>query len=373
MVRMTDLVRGKAPSAPPTPPPESGPPPAPPTDPEKPDPASTPVHPTSSVRAGAAPNKTADRGRRDAPPEPTSPTGDPSTPPAEEIFGVLQSFLAGLRARPPEKPPFPWAELRQLVEVALQSLEASAELFWIANRAGVPGDVDYLAFHHARVAVLALRLGANLGRPRDELIGIGLAACLMDVGLWQFPPAALRRLEALNAQEQTQYRAHPRLGAELIQRWLPPVPDVAEMVLQHHEREQGQGFPQGLTATAIHPGAKILGLVDTYTALTASSSSKMGLSSHDAIRELVRSKHEAFPPAFIKALLSEISVFPPGTMVRLNTGEVGAVVAVNRNHPLRPRVEIRDARGQRLVTPKVIDLSETPFVYITGPVSEGAR
>jgi hypothetical protein len=61
-------------------------------------------------------------------------------------------------------------------------------------------------------------------------------------------------------------------------------------------------------------------------------------------------------------------------VVRLNTEEIGRVVAVNRNHPLRPRIEVvADSRGNRLQTPKVIDLSESPFLYVTGPVSEGSR
>ena len=67
-------------------------------------------------------------------------------------------------------------------------------------------------------------------------------------------------------------------------------------------------------------------------------------------------------------------MFPPGTVVRLNTEEIGRVIAVNRNHPLRPRVEIMaDARGQRLPAPKTIDLSDSPFIYITGPVTESPR
>ena len=75
----------------------------------------------------------------------------------------------------------------------------------------------------------------------------------------------------------------------------------------------------------------------------------------------------------VKALLNDITVFPPGTIVRLNTGEIGAVIAVNRNHPLRPRVEIVDGKTGPLATPKIVDLSEAPFLYVTGPVSETAR
>jgi HD-GYP domain-containing protein (c-di-GMP phosphodiesterase class II) len=268
----------------------------------------------------------------------------------------------------------PWAELQGLVEAALDALAASGELLWVANSAAVPPGGDYLAVHQARVAILAMRVGGSLGLDRPRLLELGLAGCFIDIGLWQLPPAVLRRLEALTAQEQEQYRAHPRLAAEAIRRWSPPFPGILEMVLQHHEREQGQGFPQGLSGAAIHPEAKLLGLVDTYTGLTAPASLRLGLRPHEAVREIVRSKHEAFPSGLIKALLNEISVFPPGTMVRLNSGEIGRVVAVNRNHPLRPKVEIvTDAKGHRPLAPKLLDLSEAPFLYITGPVGEGGR
>jgi HD-GYP domain-containing protein (c-di-GMP phosphodiesterase class II) len=145
-------------------------------------------------------------------------------------------------------------------------------------------------------------------------------------------------------------------------------------VLEHHEREQGQGFPQGLTGAAIDPDAKILGLADLYAGLTVPATACPRLRPHEAVREIVKSRHEAFPTAMVKALLSEISVFPPGTVVRLNTEEIGRVVAVNRHHPLRPRVEIlADSKGHRLPAPKTVDLSEAPFLYITGPVTEGSR
>jgi HD-GYP domain-containing protein (c-di-GMP phosphodiesterase class II) len=122
------------------------------------------------------------------------------------------------------------------------------------------------------------------------------------------------------------------------------------------------------------PEAKILGLAETYTGLTLPPTARPRLRPHEAVRELVKSRHEAFPPTLIKALLSEISVFPPGTVVRLNTEEIGRVVGVNRHHPLRPRVELlADSKGQRLPSPKAVDLSQAPFLYITGPVTEGGR
>lgn len=365
MVRMSDLIRGAKPAAPAAPPAERAP--SPPTAVM---PAPSPDESTPRVRLAT---RVAVRAVSPAPAEapvvsPAAPTEDPGA-----LFDELQAMLEAVRDRVRSSQPPSWDVLIRLVERVVDSLAASGDLFWTANAPTTPSGHDYLAFHQARVAILAIRLGANVGYDRSHLIELGLAGGLIDVGLWQIPATALRRLDALNPDEQAQYRAHPRLGAEIVRRWMPPFESVVDAVLQHHEREQGQGFPQGLRGASVHPHAKILGLVDTYTGLTAPPSQRPGLRPHEAVREIVRSKNESFPTPLIKALLSEISVFPPGTLVRLNTGEAARVIAVNRNHPLRPRVEVYDAKGQRPVPPKIIDLSEAPFLYITGPVSEGAR
>ena len=366
MVRMSDLVRGAKPgapaSAPPAPPPASRAPSLPAAE-------GKPPEPPAQVRSAARVTL------RQAPAAPVEapPTSAETPTDAIALFDELQTVLEAVRDRVRSAQSPSWDALMHLVGRVVDSLAASGELFWAANAPTVPGGHDYLAFHQACVAILAVRLGANVGYDRAHLVQLGLAGCLIDVGLWQLPAAMLRRLDTLSAEELMQYRSHPRLSAEIVRRWTPPFEGLVDAVLQHHEREQGQGFPQGLAGGNVHPYSKILGLVDTYTGLTAPPSLRPGLRPHEAVREIVRSKNESFPPPLIKALLSEISVFPPGTLVRLNTGEVGRVTAVNRNHPLRPRVEVSDAKGQRLPTPKMIDLSEAPFLYITGPVSEATR
>lgn len=367
MVRMSDLVRtgGRRPS-PSAAPPDPAPPPA---EPAAGQPREAPIKPALAPTPVAAPPPAAPA---DAVFDPALAQADAAA--AEQIFSALVRFLEsvrdGMRAGSAS---LPWAELEQRIASALEAVERSGELFWVANRAAVPPGVDYIALHQVRVAVLAMRVGATAGLGRAQLLELGMAGALMDIGLWRLPPALLKRPEMLGTEEQGQYRAHPRVAADLLRHWAAPSESLAEMVLHHHEREHGQGFPQGLSGAAIHPQAKILGLVDTYTGLTLPASLEPGLRPHEAVREIVRSKHEAFPAALIKALLNEISVFPPGTLVRLNTGEVSCVIAVNRNHPLRPRVEVYDAQGRRLATPKILDLAEAPFLYITGPVAEQER
>jgi hypothetical protein len=307
--------------------------------------------------------------------EPPAASRRPAEPtePSEPLFGELQQFLVEARTRV-NGGGFVWTRLESLVARAVSSLMSSPDLFWVANNPAAPPGVDYVAFHQARVCVLALRLGVNLGYDAARLLPLGQAAALFDAGLWQLPQGLVERADSLSGNELATYRTHPKLSAEIVQRWSPPDPRIVESILDHHEREQGQGFPRGVPGGSTDPDAKIIGLVDTYTALTVPPSSRPRLRPHEAIRDIVKTRNDQFPSALIKVLLSEISVFPPGTIVRLNTEEIGRVIAVNRNHPLRPQVEVfADAKGHRLGTPKVIDLSEAPFLYITGPVGDDAR
>jgi HD-GYP domain-containing protein (c-di-GMP phosphodiesterase class II) len=256
--------------------------------------------------------------------EPGAPTGPIED--SEPLLGELQDLLLEVRALVRNPSGFPWPRLEALIERAVTSLERSPDLFWVANNPAAPPGVDYLAFHQARVAVMAIRIGANVGYDHRRLVALGLAGSLIDVGLWQMPETLLRRVDSLAGEELAAYRGHPRVSADIIRRWGPPDEHIIQAVLEHHEREQGQGFPQGLTAAAMDADAKILGLADTYTSLTLPPSARPRLRPHEAVREIVKSRHESFPSTLIKALLSEISVFPPGTVVRLNTEEIGRVI-----------------------------------------------
>jgi len=201
-----------------------------------------------------------------------------------------------------------------------------------------------------------------------------MAGCLIDVGLWQLPEGLLRQLDALSPEEAGPVPLAPAPVGGVDPAVVPAQRGDLDAVLQHHEREQGQGFPQGLQGAASSQDAKILGLIDTYTGLTMPPPPRPRLRPHEAIRQIVAHQARALSVrAGQGAALGDLGV-SAGTLVRLNTGEVGRVTAVNRNHPLRPRVEIvADGKGQRLASPKTTDLSDAPFLYITGAVAEGGR
>jgi HD-GYP domain-containing protein (c-di-GMP phosphodiesterase class II) len=285
----------------------------------------------------------------------------------EALFDRLARFVASVRRLIESSEPFPWGTLGGLVDDTASALAKSDSLFWFAHRAAGATDVEHLALHHARVAVLTLRLGATLGYEKRRLHELGMAAALFDIGLWQLPEAVARQSDPLACQEQELYRSHPQLSAAVVRRWEVPSEVIVDAILQHHEREQGQGYPRRLRGPAIHPDAKLIGLVDAYAGITGPRPPRTGKSPHEAVRELIRTRQRAFDPVLVKALVAEISLFPPGTLVRLSNGQIGRVIAPNRQHPLRPRVEM-------LVDGKsgtdVVDLAERPLLYITGPIAQ---
>jgi HD-GYP domain-containing protein (c-di-GMP phosphodiesterase class II) len=290
--------------------------------------------------------------------------GDPASP-APTLFAAVEAGVSHIQTLAVTGGTLCWDDLGAVLERVVDHLAGCNDLFWVAATRGADAEADYLASHHARVAIMATRIGANLGFDRAEQVALGMAGCLFDLGLAGVPESLLRTAEGLPPSGHALYREHPRRAVEIIQRWQAPYPSIEQAVLHHHERERGQGYPEGLGGQAIHPHGKILGLLDQYTRLTVPPSWQPPRTPYEVMRELVRARRDAFPGPLIKALLAELSVFPPGTQVRLSTGETALVREANRHQPLRPKVEL--AGGDR-----EIDLVETPFIYIVGAVGDDA-
>jgi HD-GYP domain-containing protein (c-di-GMP phosphodiesterase class II) len=141
--------------------------------------------------------------------------------------------------------------------------------------------------------------------------------------------------------------------------------------LQEHEREKGQGYPQGLTGDKIHPYAKIIGLADIFDALTHPRSYRKMLPPFEAVRTIIRIRAEEFSPAIIKVMVEQLSFFPAQSWVQLNSGEIGRVEHINRQSPLRPVVSIRyDSQREALPSPKMVNLEKDEVLYIVKSLSD---
>jgi HD-GYP domain-containing protein (c-di-GMP phosphodiesterase class II) len=197
---------------------------------------------------------------------------------------------------------------------------------------------DYIYSHSIASAVWALMFGKHLGLDSSELQVLAMGTIFMDVGKTKIPTPLLTKSETLTAAEMEVMKSHVKHGVDIVTKIHDLDPRVGEVVRFHHERYNGTGYPRGLSGGAIPIFARIAGVIDTYDAMTTSRPYAKVLSPYDATRQLSKLAGVEFPAEVVEQFIQAIGVFPVGTLVELNTGEVGMVIAQNRVRRLRPKV-----------------------------------
>lgn len=217
---------------------------------------------------------------------------------------------------------------------------------------------EYRYHHGVSMAVWAAILGRHIGLHRDELEKLAVGCAMCDVGMTQLPPELLDQAENLTDQQRKIIQAHPIMGAQLVSESKDVDFEILGIIENHHERADGSGYPRGLDGAAIPLLARIAGLVDTYDAMITARPYATARTSHEATQELLDCKGTLFQEALVEQFVQAIGLFPTGTMVELNTGEVAIVVTQNDTRRLKPEVVIvMDHAKEKLDNLKVVDLA----------------
>ncbi|MFH1641162.1 MAG: HD domain-containing phosphohydrolase [Candidatus Omnitrophota bacterium] len=227
---------------------------------------------------------------------------------------------------------------------------------------------DYLYYHALNVSILSLKLVSAFDFDQEKKIEFVLSALLHDIGLQRYLDIILKTTE-LTKTEYAEIKQHPRGSFELLSKAEPKLPSaVLETVYQEHERIDGSGYPRGLLGSAMTLNAKIIGLVDCFEALMHPRPYRKKYPSLEASKIIVDNKN-SFEDKLIKALFEKIGIFPVGTLLRLNTKESGIVLSTSEESPLRPVVKIIfDADGSELKEPRVVDLSNSKVLFVSGNI-----
>lgn len=227
------------------------------------------------------------------------------------------------------------------------------------------GDADSpLIGNLVNVAILAIKIAIGLEYERRELERLALAGLVHDVGMFSVPEAFVAKAGPLSASERDVIDKHPEVGAELLSGLGSGYGWLAQVALQEHERWLGQGYPKKLKGPQIHPYAQIIGIADVFDALVSPRPYHQRILPHEAVRELLVAEKSAFSREVVKSLVEQLSMYPLGTYVRLNSGEVGVVTELKPRYPLRPIIRVNpDAERGRGET-KDLDLSTTTLLHI---------
>jgi HD-GYP domain-containing protein (c-di-GMP phosphodiesterase class II) len=194
---------------------------------------------------------------------------------------------------------------------------------------------------------------------KQDVSDLGQSALMQDLGMNQLPAALVSKPTPLTAGELASVYHHPLYGRDLVARSRRVSHRVAEIIVQGHERLDGSGYPRGLAGDRVSPTARVLAVADVYAALVSARPYRPALDPYQAMVTLVRhASHGLLDREVVRRLIECLSLFPVGSLIRLETGEVAKVVSASAATYTRPKVRVLiGADGQRLERPYLVDLA----------------
>lgn len=209
----------------------------------------------------------------------------------------------------------------------------------------------------------AIKMGHQLKLNRDEICSHTLAAMLHHIGMAQISPEIRKKKTPLTKKEQNVISTASKKSRKYLMQCNVADTVILDAASQAQERYDGSG-PQELSGSDITYSARMIGLLSMFEALIHYRPYRHRLLPRDAIRHLVNHHKKAFDPVMLKALIESISLYPVGTYVQLNSGDVALVVRVRPLRPLRPQVLItHDSQGNE-VSSREVDLQKQPSLTI---------
>jgi HD-GYP domain-containing protein (c-di-GMP phosphodiesterase class II) len=213
--------------------------------------------------------------------------------------------------------------------------------------------------HSVNVCALSLIIGIYLEYDKSQLEELGCGALLHNLGMVKIPKEIWDHPGTLTAEQYEEIKKHPIYGRSLL-KTIKGIPNVAsEIAYEHHERMNGSGYPRGVPGYKINPFARIVSVADVYAALVSDRRYRRKKIPPEAIKLVLGESENLFDKKVIRAFLSHMSIYPVGSVVLLNNGEIGLVIGTHRNLPFRPKLTIVfDKNGNKLTYTKIIDLAE---------------
>ncbi|MDX9944122.1 MAG: HD domain-containing phosphohydrolase [Azonexus sp.] len=275
----------------------------------------------------------------------------------EPRYDALQQALQKTYQQISTENHFDYGSLREGVRDVTGSLQRNPDaVMWLLHLKSV----DEYSFDHAMdVSVHALLLGGHLGWRGSRLLDLGVAGLLQDVGKSQIPAELLTKTDALDASEQQMIHSHVASSLEILMQQQHLSPDILQIVARHHERWDGSGYPRGLRLDQIGMSAEIAGLVDSFCAMLRNKPYRSAVGHQQALEALFRLRDKQFNPYLMEQFVQCVGLYPIGTLVEFNSGEVGVVIQQNRVQRSRPRVLLMlDPQKAPLRGYNVVDLRQ---------------
>ena len=251
-----------------------------------------------------------------------------------EVFGALGNVLQHIEK---DHNSVPLNETKRVASEMVDSVLRSPDAFtWLSR---VREKDEYTYSHAVRSAVWGILFGRHIGLSKMDLDVLAMGILLKDIGKTRLPKHLIEKTDRTRT-EQDAYEKFVDYGVEILRKMPDIKPRVTSVVKTHCERINGAGFPEGLRGDRIPLLGKIAGIVTFYDEVTNPRGQKHPLSPSKAVARLYELRDVEFQPDLVVEFIRAIGLYPTGTLVELNTGEVAVVVEQNFKRRLKPRVMI---------------------------------
>jgi HD-GYP domain-containing protein (c-di-GMP phosphodiesterase class II) len=226
--------------------------------------------------------------------------------------------------------------IKESVEVMVESIERNPDAYiWLTR---IKKYDSYIYKDSLCASIWATTLGRELGLARDKLNTLAMGALLMDIGKTALPIELINKPGRLTNDEWSMMKSHIEHGVRILSEYHDVSPGIIDIVRTHHERLDGSGYPAALRGNVIPLLGQIAGIVDFYVSVTSSRPYAKAISPSNATYMLYQQQGSYFSEHLVKHFIQALSTYPTGTLVELNSGEVGVVTSQNPLLRLKPNV-----------------------------------
>jgi HD-GYP domain-containing protein (c-di-GMP phosphodiesterase class II) len=248
------------------------------------------------------------------------------------------------------------AVARHVVQEITDSVTRNGEA--LIGLARIKAADDYTYMHSVAVCALMVALARRLGLDDGQTRAAGIAGLLHDLGKAAIPLAVLNKPGKLTDEEFTVIKGHPGQGHAMLLASGDADAVTLDVCLHHHEKTDGSGYPKGLQGDEISLFARMGAVCDVYDAITSNRPYKAGWDPAESLRKMAGWAEGHFDPKVFQAFVKSLGIYPIGSLVRLQSGRIGVVMAQSGGSLLLPRVKVffsirKDAR----IEPALIDLA----------------
>jgi len=265
---------------------------------------------------------------------------------------VIKDFMADARAGSAAD----FEEIGPLADEMVQSITRNNSA--LVSLTSLKRQDEYTFMHCVSVGIFMISLGRQLGLNLNQLRTLGTAGLMHDVGKARIPLNVLNKPRSLNEDENRVMRSHPKIGYETLLESGFSDPAILDVVLHHHEKLDGTGYPDALRDQEISLFVRIATVADVYDAITSNRVYHSAMQPTAALRLIRKRSGSDFDSAVAQALIKVVGIYPIGSLVRLSSRRLAIVTEQNGANSTKPRVRaFFSTSSKSYIEPELIDLA----------------